>query len=63
MLPAFGVCARTLTAVYGRPRLGGTEADWANVDASLRDVRMSLLEADVDLRVKVSWRAKAARTR
>jgi signal recognition particle GTPase len=44
----------TLTRGFtaAREKLGGTrELTEANVDASLRDVRMSLLEADVDFAV------------
>jgi len=46
----FETLTRGFTAA--REKLGGTrELTEANVDASLRDVRMSLLEADVDLTV------------
>jgi signal recognition particle subunit SRP54 len=51
----------TLTRGFtaAREKLGGTrELTEANVDASLRDVRMSLLEADVDLGVVKDFLAR-----
>ena len=58
----------TLTRGFtaAREKLGGIrELNEANVDASLRDVRMSLLEADVDFGVVKDFlaRVKAARAR
>jgi signal recognition particle subunit SRP54 len=51
----------TLTRGFtaAREKLGGSrELTEANVDASLRDVRMSLLEADVDLTVVKDFLAR-----
>jgi len=53
----FETLTRGFTAA--REKLGGTrELTEANVDASLRDVRMSLLEADVDLAVVKDFLAR-----